>query len=140
MIWILLITALYSAMALPATLVIAGTSGKGAPDPFDGQAIQVVADLAAGDFADVAAQFDPVVSAQLSAAGLAGAWSDYQALLGAFQSAGQPTSVMLQGLTVEQVPVQLAQGPGEVRIAFHPDGTIAGIFFLRPGVPLPGAS
>jgi hypothetical protein len=39
--------------------------------------------------------------------------------------------------TVEQVPVQLANSSGEIRITFHPDGTIAGLFFLRPGVPVP---
>jgi hypothetical protein len=120
--------------ALACGHAAAGTSVGGS---FDAQAQQVVANLSLGNYADVEARFDATVAAQLPRAALANAWVTYQQSLGTFQSAGQPTSVMRGDLTVEQVPVQLSQGPGEVRITFHPDGTIAGIFFLRPGVPVP---
>ena len=126
--------ALLAVLVFPAGRAAAGTGGS-----FDARAEQVVTDLNAGDFSDVAAEFDATMSSQLTADDLALAWKTYQDLLGSFQSAGQPTSVMRGDITVEQVPVQLAQSPGEVRVSFNPDGTIAGLFFLRPGVPVPDA-
>jgi hypothetical protein len=125
--------ALVLLLAGRATASARGTSQTG---PFDAQALQIVSDLSTGDFTDVEAQFDPTMSAALPQDALAQAWTTYQQMLGTFQSAGQPTSVMLGALTVEQVPVQLAQGPGEVRVTFHPDGTVAGLYFLQPGLPV----
>jgi hypothetical protein len=104
---------------------------------FDAQSSQIVADLVAGSFDEVRARFDATLTDQLSEGALANAWRTYQEVLGAYQSVGQPTSVMRGELTVEQVPVQLANAPGEIRITFHPDGTVAGLFFLTAGNPVP---
>jgi len=103
----------------------------------DALATQVVAELAAGMFAAVRAQFDPPMADQWSEAGLAKAWATYEARLGSFQSAGQPTGEPQGDRLVEHVPVQLANGAGEVRITFHRDGTIAGLAFLPAGDPVP---
>ena len=119
-----------------AVMLLSPASSFAAQD-FDAQASQVVAELVDGRFADVRARFDATMTDQLSEEGLATAWRSYQELFGPFQSADQPTSVMRGDLTVEQVPVHLANSDGEIRIAFHPDGSIAGLFFLRPGVPVP---
>lgn len=40
-------------------------------------------------------------------------------------------------LVVERVPITTSQGTGEVRVTYHPDGTIAGLYFLRAGAPQP---
>ena len=115
----------------------AQTAALAQPNQFDAAASQVVAEITSGQFAAVRARFDPTMTAQLSEDQLADAWRTFQELLGDFQSAAPPTSVMRGDLTVEQVPVRLANGPGEIRVTFHPDGTVAGLFFLRPGVPVP---
>jgi hypothetical protein len=104
---------------------------------FDAQAGQVVIALAEGRFAEVRAQFDPTMMETLSEPTLANTWRTYQELLGEYEHVGQPTSVVRGALTVEQVPVQLKNAPGEVRITFHPDGTIGGLFFLTAGIPVP---
>lgn len=44
---------------------------------------------------------------------------------------------MFGDLTLEQVPIQLPPGAGGNPVSFHPDGSIAGLFFLRAGAPLP---
>jgi hypothetical protein len=104
---------------------------------FEAQASQLVDDIVAGRFATVGERFDPTMLDVQSEEGLASAWLTYQEVLGSFQSAGQPHPLLRGHLTVEQVPVQLARSEGEIRIVFHPDGTIAGHFFLRTGVPVP---
>ncbi len=96
---------------------------------FASQAAEIVADLAAERFDPVYELFDPTMRDMLSEAGLANAWRTYQELLGAFQSADQPSLGMQGDLIIAQIPVQLARGDGEVRIVFHPDGTLAGLFF-----------
>jgi hypothetical protein len=78
--------------------------------------------------------FDPTMTAQLPEDQLANAWRTNQELLGAFQSAAAPTSRMAGELTVELVPVRMANGDGTIQIVFHPDGTIAGLFFRRAEV------
>jgi len=40
-------------------------------------------------------------------------------------------------LDVERVPVTMANAEGEVRITFHPDGTVAGLYFLKADAPAP---
>lgn len=129
--------ALTGAFALAAGPVLAGSSGTSSGGSFDSQASQIVTEIAAGQFAAVRAQFDSTMTDKVSETDMSSAWSSYQQALGNFQSAGQPTSVVRGDLTVEQVPIQLAQGSGEVRVTFHPDGTIAGLYFLPSGVPVP---
>ena len=140
-----LIVGVAAALALSLGLALGGlgrpapaqTVALAQPSPFDTTANQIVAEITSGQWADVRARFDPTMTAQLSEVQLADAWRTFQELLGDYQSAAPPTSVMRGDLTVEQVPVSLANGAGEIRITFHPDGTIAGLFFLRPGVPVP---
>jgi hypothetical protein len=126
-------------LLLGVLVAAAGARDAAAQDasPFDDQVNQIVSDIVQGNFGAVRAQFDPLMMDLISEDGLAAAWQTYQELLGAFAAADQPTSVMRGDLTVVQVPVHLAGGDGEIRITFHPDGAIAGLFFLRAGVPVP---
>jgi Protein of unknown function (DUF3887) len=107
------------------------------PGPFASQADQVVADLAAGNFAAVEAMEDATLKAALPLPALQKAWTAYQDQLGSYRSHGAPVSVRVGQLDVERVPVTMAHGQGEVRISFQPAGMIAGLFLLKAGAPPP---
>jgi hypothetical protein len=138
--------AVLGSLVVVAVLSACGSSGSSSnvagipstrPGPFASQADQVVADLAAGNLAAVADKFDPALTAALPLPGLQKAWTAYQDLLGSYQSHVAPASVRAGQLDVERVPVIMAHGQGEVRIAFRPDGLIEGLFFLKAGAPPP---
>jgi len=131
-------------VVLSGFIAACGSGGPGAagiaptrPGPFASAGDQIVADLVAGNFAAVTAKFDPTMTAAMPPASLENSWKTYQQLLGAYRSHGSPASVMKGQLDVERVPVTMAGGGGEVRITFHPDGTIAGLYFLKAGAPAP---
>jgi hypothetical protein len=96
-----------------------------------------VADLAAGHFTAVEGKFDPTLKASLTLPALQHAWTTYQQLLGVYRHHLAPASVRVGQLDVERVPVTMAHGQGEVRISFNPNGTIAGLYFLKAGTPPP---
>jgi hypothetical protein len=119
--------------------LLAAGSGSGAvkAGPFASEANDIVDSLTSGDFDAVAAKFDPTMSAHLHVSDLANNWRTYQEVLGTYRSHSAPISVMRGQLDVERVPLILGDGKGEVRITFHPDGTVAGLYFLKSGAPLP---
>ena len=114
-------------------------SGKSVPKPgpFSGKADQIVKDLGTSAYTDVSASFDQTMKTQLPQAALQNAWTSYQQLLGSYKSHSAPASVMKGQLDVERVPVTMANAKGEVRITFHPDGTVAGLYFLKADAPAP---
>ena len=114
-----------------------GVIPKTAPGPSAARADQAVAELSSGDFAAVEANFDPTMRVALPVASLQNSWTTYQQLLGAYRRHDAPSSVMKGQLDVERVPVTMANASGEIRITFHPDGTIAGLYFLKAGAPAP---
>jgi hypothetical protein len=123
----------------PSTASPSTASATPSPTPLSGSARagQVVDDLAAGKYAEVEAQFDATMKAQLPLAALQTSWTTYEQLLGPYKSHDQPASVMKGDLDVERVTVTMTNGAGEVRITLHADGTIAGLFFLKAGAPPP---
>ncbi len=137
------LAAVLGSLTVLAFLTACGSSGNVAgispthPGPFASQADQVVADLAAGNFAAVQAKLDPAMQAASSVADLRKAWTAYQGLLGSYRSHVAPASVRVGQIDVERVPVIMAHGQGEVRISFPPDGIIQGLFFLPSGAPSP---
>jgi hypothetical protein len=129
-------------LVLPLTVALPAcgsnsAQGTPSPTPFSQKATVVVTQLAAGQFHAIEASFDATMTAQLSEAVLANNWRGFQELLGKFKSADAPTEVSKGALTVERVTVHMAGGDGEVRITYHTDGTIAGLFFLKSGAPPP---
>ncbi len=104
---------------------------------FKAAASAVVADLAAGRFADVEAKFDATMKGQLPVAIMQNNWGTYLRIVGTYRSHGTPEQVMRGEIAVERVPITTATGTGEVRVSYHPDGTIAGLYFLRAGAPAP---
>jgi hypothetical protein len=93
--------------------------------------------IVAGDYAGATTQFDQNLQKMLPAAALGQAWSAYQQTFGAYQSHGDPEDVQRGDLTVVNLPLQMARRPGQFRLTVHPDGTVAGLYFLREGVPVP---
>ena len=125
------------AVAIVAVALAGGpaTADAGADDQLALQALDAVA---RGDFAAVTAHFDTTMTQALTPEALASAWDTYQHAFGTYQSHGDPRDVPLGDLTVVNVPLQMQAMPGEFRITFHPDSTIAGLYFLKTGVPIPG--
>jgi hypothetical protein len=119
-------------LAVVAFLSACSGSSPTRPGPFASQADQVVADLAARNFTAVEAKFDPTMKALLTLPLLQNAWTGYQKLLGSYRSHSAPTFARVGQNDVERVPVTMAHGQGEVRISFHPDGTMAGLAFTAP--------
>ncbi|MCU1593863.1 MAG: hypothetical protein JWO12_1255, partial [Frankiales bacterium] len=89
-----------------------------------------------GRCSDTAKQFDPLVKRRLDAAGLCSAFTTYTELLGSVTKAEAPYSQRRGMLTVVRVPLTLSHGHGEYRVTYHPDGSVAGIYFLKPGAPV----
>jgi hypothetical protein len=127
-----------TAVATPSTPV-AHTEGQPAAGQFGPAAVQVLDKIVAGDYNGARANFDAVMNEQLPAERLGQAWGAYQQLFGGFRSHGTPEVLSRGQLSVVNVPLQMAKGPGQFRLTFDGDGRIAGLFFLRPGVPVPGA-
>ena len=107
-----------------------------ASSPFTADALSVVAELAFGNFAPIVAGFDPTVKGQLSEPDLSAKWTAFEATFGDYLSHGTPISVKLAGLWVERVPVTMAHNKGEVRVTYDKNGEIAGLYFLKVGVPI----
>jgi len=104
----------------------AGTSPT-SPGSFNSEADQVVADLAAGNFAAVEAKFDPAMMKAAPAASLQQGWAECQDAMGRYRSHGAPRSDRKGQFDLEGVPVMWAKGPDTVAISFNPNGTIAGL-------------
>jgi hypothetical protein len=113
-------------------------SSTAAQGRYDGQAQQILDSIVRGDFNSATAHFDRTMQQRLSPEALASAWAQYQHQFGAYQSHGDPQDVPRADLTVVNIPLKMATLPGEFRVTFHDnDGTVAGLFFLRTGVPVP---
>jgi hypothetical protein len=124
-----------SSAAAPPSGTAASTSAT--PGQDDQLALQTLDAIVRGDFNGATARFDPLLKEQLKPDGLATAWRTYQEQFGKYQSRGDPQDVARGDLTVVNVPLQMERMPGEFRVTFHPDTTVAGIYFLDAGVPVP---
>jgi ABC-type oligopeptide transport system substrate-binding subunit len=102
----------------------------------DELALQIFDAIVRGDFKSATTNFDSTMQQQLSPDALSSAWTTYQEAFGKYQSHGDPQDVALGDLTVVNVPLQMAREPGEFRVTFHPNATVAGLYFLKTGVPV----
>jgi hypothetical protein len=108
----------------------------GAPSPEDRLGLETLDAIVQGDFPGAAARFDTTMQQQLPPEGLEAAWTTYQQQFGSYQSHGDPEDVAVGDLTVVNVPLQMEREPGQFRVTFHGDGSIAGLYFLKEGVPV----
>jgi hypothetical protein len=108
-----------------------------APGQHDKRALQMLNQIIQGEFAAVRTDFDNEMQERLSCEKLSSAWAAYQQTLGSYQSHEDPQDVSRGDLTVVNVPLNMALTSGQLRVTFHSDGTIAGLYFLRAGIPVP---
>lgn len=116
-------------LAVVCVLAACSNSASTSPSPaaFASQADQVVADLAAGNYAAVEGKFDPAMMTANQTLPLPKAWAACQTDLGTYRSHGTPTFARQGQFDNEQVPVTWGNGPGTVIVTFDPSGTIAGL-------------
>lgn len=128
-----------SKVAKPTSSVTSPSSGAAStnPSPRDQLAVQLLDAVVRGDFPAVTTHFDSNMQQKLTPEQLASAWTEYQQYLGNYQSHGDAQDVPRGHLTVVNIPLQMCREPGQFRVTFHNDGTVAGLFFLRAGVPVP---
>ncbi|MCU1599628.1 MAG: hypothetical protein JWO22_337 [Frankiales bacterium] len=125
------------ASLLPLLLLAAGCHGSGDTRiDFDARATADLSAITRGDCAAVAGHFDHRV-AVLTAPELCAGFVTYTRQFGELRSEDRAGSVKRGALAVVRIPLHLARSAGEFRETFHADGSVAGIFFLRPGVALP---
>ncbi|MFG2873623.1 DUF3887 domain-containing protein [Streptomyces sp. NPDC048337] len=103
---------------------------------YDRIATQALDDIVKGDFTAATAHFDATVRKLLPPDVLAKSWQAYQDQLGRYQSHGDPKDTAFGELTVVNIPLTMEHRPGEFRVTFHEDGSIAGLWFLEPGVSI----
>jgi Protein of unknown function (DUF3887) len=114
------------------------SSTTAAAGKYDDQALQILDSVVKQDFKSATTHFDSTMQEKLSPQALGSAWDQYQAQFGKYESHGNPEDVPRGELTVVNIPLKMATEPGEFRATFHDgDGTVAGLFFLRTGVPVP---
>jgi hypothetical protein len=95
---------------------------------------QLLADLTAGRWADVWAQFGAAVAARLDPPGLAAAWAQVIGLAGQYERHGEPSVYQAGDLTVVDTPLFFEAGERMGRISYRRDGRVAGLLFLPRGL------
>jgi len=131
------LTAALAALGIGAGVALGAAPAASAADSPDQVAMTTIDDIAAGNYAAVTARFDPELQKRLPPKSLQQVWDGYQRTFGAYQSHGDPEDNPRGDLIVVNVPLQMDRMPGQFRVKIHPDGTIAGVYFLREGVPVP---
>jgi Protein of unknown function (DUF3887) len=120
--------------ASPSSAAAASTTPT--PSQDDQFALQILDAIIRGDFQTATARFDGQMKQKLTPEDLSSSWTTYQEAFGKYQSHGAPQDVPLGELTVVNTPLQMERQPGEFRVTFHPDQTVAGLFFLKAGTPV----
>ncbi|MEU4729062.1 DUF3887 domain-containing protein [Streptomyces sp. NPDC023588] len=127
-----------AAPAQAQTQTVAAPAAPLAPaqSRYDRITLQALDAIVNGTYTAATAHFDPRLAKLLPPDALAEAWETYQDEFGRYGSHGDPQDVAFGEFTVVNVPLRMERGPGEFRVTFHPDGSIAGLLFLKPGVPI----
>lgn len=121
---------------LAVLLVVACQGHTKKPTGFTATATADLAALTKGQCGKVTEHFDPLMTDKLSTAGLCSAYRTYVEQFGELRHQDAGYSVKRGELTVVRIPLAMAHADGEFRETFHPDGTVAGIYLLKPDVPL----
>lgn len=114
----------------------ASSPAAAAPSQDDQLALQILDAITRGDFQAAATGFDSQMKQKLTPQDLSSSWTTYQQAYGTYQSHGDPQDVAVGALTVVSIPLQMQTQPGEFRVTFHPDQTVAGLFLLKAGTPV----
>lgn len=128
--------------ASTSSAVASSSASPGATTPAQGQygqlAVQILDAIVRGDSATATAHFDRTMRQELTPDKLASNWDAYQQILGSYQSHGDPRQIPLGHLTIVNIPLTMQEKPGQFRVTFRDkDETVAGLYFLKAGVPDP---
>ncbi|GAX56614.1 DUF3887 domain-containing protein [Streptomyces olivochromogenes] len=109
------------------------------PPPYKQLALKTLDQVVKGNFVAVSARFDESIRQEGNPAVLANAWKEYQDQLGfgRYQSHREPRQVVSGDRTVVDIPLRMAEQPGDLRVVFDGKGHIEGLWFLKKGVPVP---
>ncbi len=95
------------------------------------RAIAIFADIAAGEWETARADFGPTMLEAVSASRLAAVWAQMAALIGRYESMGEPFTHALGEHTLVDIPLHFEAGEADGQVAFDSDGAVAGLF-VRP--------
>ncbi|WP_153534120.1 DUF3887 domain-containing protein [Streptomyces sp. RB17] len=126
------------ALAACALLQAAGSAPAASKD--DKVALRTLDDIVKGHYKAATAHFDKDMRKHLPPKGLEQVWKSYQAQFGRYKSHQKPKDAKSGRYTVVRVPLRMQHSAGEFRLSFDKSGAVAGLFFLKPGVPLPKPS
>jgi hypothetical protein len=124
-------------LALAASAPLPAAGSAQAATQHDTIALKALDDIVKGDYKAATAHFDADMRKHLPPEGLKDSWTHYQDEFGHYKSHRKPKDVKSGRFTVVSVPLRMAKSDGEFRVSFDKSGAIAGLFFLRPGVPFP---
>lgn len=127
-------------LALAATALLPVTGSALAASGDDTVAVHTLDDIVKGHYKAATAHFDTDMRKHLPPDGLEKVWKSYQAQFGHYMSHGKPKDTKSGRYTVVSVPLRMQHSAGEFRLSFDKKGSVAGLFFLRPGVPVPKPS
>ncbi|MGV4981815.1 DUF3887 domain-containing protein [Streptomyces sp. NRAIS4] len=126
-----------ASVALAASALLPATGSALAAPKDDTVALQTLDDIVKGDYKAATAHFDTTMHKRLPPDALEKAWKSYQTQFGRYQSHQKPKDTKSGQYTVVSVPLRMQHGPGEFRLSFDKTGAVSGLFFLKPGVPIP---
>jgi hypothetical protein len=95
---------------------------------------QLFADLTAGRWSDVCAQFGPAVAAKLDPPGLAGAWAQVIGMVGEYERHGEPSVYQAGDVTVVDLPLFFEAGERMGRVSYNRAGRVTGLLVLPRGL------
>ena len=126
-------------VSAPSTTMTTSALGMGATaQAFRPKAAAITDAWPKNDWKTIRSDFDATLLAapQVSEAGLAAAWQQVVAKVGAYRSRREPVQIPKPGdVIVFDTPMEFERGPMKSRVAFHADGTVAGLFILVPDAP-----
>jgi hypothetical protein len=93
-------------------------------------AIALFDQWSAGHWEQVRRDFDPTLTQTLSAAAIADAWTQVVDVVGGYQRTGEPSVRQQADYTMVDLPLQFETGPMKGRVAYNPQGQVAGLYIL----------
>ena len=115
---------------------VASCSSHSRPAAVSQAALSALSAIQRGDCATVEAQLNGDMRSRLSAQQMCTDFHSYLAVYGDVVSHGSPKVTTIGADEVVQVPLHLTRSDGEFRVTYDGSRRIAGLYFLKPGVPL----
>jgi len=89
--------------------------------------------LAAGNYTEAAAMFDPQMAAAFPVAKLKATWEEVTRNVGALQGIKEVRMAQEAGYRIAYVACDFARNPLDMKVVFDAQGRIAGLWFVPPG-------